>query len=880
MNCDDDKISFLSSLDDDSLIQYVEHISQNGTTTYANDDAGNMDLNKNTNDDDLSKKQNPKRKNYTRGDYFRDKRAKQAKQDKILLNNNKDKLKIFENCTIYINGHTNPDRLKLHELIVIHGGKFLHFLSAKGSATHIVASKLPLKKKLEYANYKVVNPDWIMNSINAGKLLPWQEYSLVSDVNFGQSKLKLKNLEIKNGDTSSVINCNDPSFIENYFKNSRLHHLSTWKSELRSNFVQDLLSSNTRRKIQKEDTLKIFHVDFDCFFATVAALSVTDMAIDINKDAILVCHGSKNSDIASCNYVARNLGIKNGMWVSRAEKLCPKGMKLICLPYNFEQIELKSKIFYNVLKELELFQLILPISIDEAICVISNPDPFIDLNGVCETIRNLVHQETGGCTVSIGCAESLILARLALRLGKPDGYYVVNSNSDIANNVEFWKKFKITDLPGFGNATLNKLDEQFNIKDQNSLYNLQQLVINNDLKNILGNKTSEKLNLALKGLDDNESTKMIYDPDEVFKRKSLSMEINWGIRFENIGQVDVFIDRCAKYLVDKLINMNSKIDQVTLKISRKAKSAPENPLKYMGMGLCDSFSKNSKLGLPTSDIGIIATEVKSLFRMLSCPPTELRGVSIQFNKLIDTNDVDYRLKLPFKKIIVDDTFNKIPEKLKPTIRKELNKREIAIFSSRTGSLQPKKQIDKKFSPTKEEEKFIQELPTQIRKEVIHDLTIIKKAKHSKLDDVKESARKRENNFRQSKFHFQGKDSIFKQISFQGETSFKKISKLVTNWINATLNDAGPHVKDVKLFEKYLIKLANTNRIHMVLSLVELVSNQLNLNSTNETLNVYNNSVETGFQQWEQVLLNRMIPILNKNKHTFQTERKLNIEFNI
>lgn len=34
----------------------------------------------------------------------------------------------------------------------------------------------------------------------------------------------------------------------------------------------------------------------------------------------------------------------------------------------------------------------------------------------------------------------------------------------------------------------------------------------------------------------------------------------------------------------------------------------------------------------------------------------------------------------------------------------------------------------------------------------------------------------------------------------------------------------------------------------------------------------------GFQEWEIILLKRIIPLLNQNKHTFQTERKLDIEF--
>ena len=79
--------------------------------------------------------------------------------------------------------------------------------------------------------------------------------------------------------------------------------------------------------------------------------------LDLSKHPIAVSHGGKTSDIASCNYVARKYGVKNGMWLMQATKLCPD---LILLPYEFESYEKFSSEFYNYLltsKFLILFSL-------------------------------------------------------------------------------------------------------------------------------------------------------------------------------------------------------------------------------------------------------------------------------------------------------------------------------------------------------------------------------------------------------------------------------------------------------------------------------------------------------------------------------------------
>jgi DNA repair protein REV1 len=152
-------------------------------------------------------------------------------------------------------------------------------------------------------------------------------------------------------------------FIEGYYKNSRLHHLSTWKAELkhlvqeaqeRAQFASsksgqttkvgsdfragdggDKLSMRGTELIMKSPTSKskrkgkakaveddervIMHCDFDCFFVAAGLVSRPEL----KGKPVVVCHsqgnqggGSSTSEIASSSYEARKFGIKNGMrWV-------------------------------------------------------------------------------------------------------------------------------------------------------------------------------------------------------------------------------------------------------------------------------------------------------------------------------------------------------------------------------------------------------------------------------------------------------------------------------------------------------------------------------------------------------------------------------------
>ena len=449
-----------------------------------------------------------------------------------------------------------------------------------------------------------------------------------------------------------VLDARHPDFLPNFFANSRLHHLSVWKADLRLKFLRRIVKERLHEStslfenpfIDPGEKKVIMHIDFDCFFATASCLKRPDL--DMNKQPIAVSHGGKTSDIASCNYVARKHGVKNGMWLIQATKLCPD---LILLPYEFESYEKFSTEFYNYLLTSKFFDSIFPVLIDEVLvdatsyCHSGVGDSVSLVNELATRIRKDVFRLTN-CPVSIGASTNVLLAKLALKKAKPNGQFYLFDDTE-----KFLQSIYIKDLPGFGRGILEKLDSEVQsskprIKDVISIPK-QRLV------QLLGEKTGTKLFEYARGIDQTSIEIDANNPEAVLGRKSVSVDVNFGIRFDTVEELDEFLMRLSRELYQRLVSLGICGSSLTLKLAKRAEGARVNPPKFLGMGLCDFVNKSSKLGVPTNDWGIIGNEVKVLYRMVNIPVKELRGIAITISKLVHAESVksSKQMRLPFKK---------------------------------------------------------------------------------------------------------------------------------------------------------------------------------------------------------------------------------------
>jgi DNA polymerase IV (DinB-like DNA polymerase) len=153
----------------------------------------------------------------------------------------------------------------------------------------------------------------------------------------------------------------------------------------------------------------------------------------------------------SCSYEARKFGVRSGMPISQAYKLCPQG---VYVPPDFELYGETSDQAMEVLRKFaDKFE---QTSIDEA---------YIDASDRCKTYDEAVVlardvksalKTTVGLTVSVGIAPNKSVAKIASDLKKPDGLTVVRPDEVGA----FLEPLPVSKISGVGKKTTEYLEQQ------------------------------------------------------------------------------------------------------------------------------------------------------------------------------------------------------------------------------------------------------------------------------------------------------------------------------------------------------------------------------------------------------------------------------------
>lgn len=423
--------------------------------------------------------------------------------------------------------------------------------------------------------------------------------------------------------------CQNPNFLQKFYAESRLHHLSTWKAELKSSMQKLAVEkglSERKSKAKPGSRKYIMHVDFDSFFCAVSLKSYPDFV----TLPTVVAHGSgSSSEIASCNYPAREFGIKNGMWMKRAMEMCPD---LKVIPYDFPAYENASRLFYEAI--MEVGGVVQSVSIDEALIDATD----VVLNGLGsqgttidessirseqETAEDLALnlrkkiKEKTGCEVSVGIGSNILHAKVALRCAKPAGQYLMKPEKVL----DVIGELKVDQLPGVSYNLRSKLEEA-NI----TLVKHIRETTKEKLVALLGPKTGEKLMDYARGIDHAE-----VGPQP--PRKSVSAEVSWGIRFIHQAEAEEFLVNLCRELEKRLLNEQVKGTNLTVKIMRRALDAPLDPAKHLGHGKCDTFNKSVTFGVATNNYEIIGKEAVSVLRSFRFNVGDLRGLGVQMTKL-------------------------------------------------------------------------------------------------------------------------------------------------------------------------------------------------------------------------------------------------------
>lgn len=442
------------------------------------------------------------------------------------------------------------------------------------------------------------------------------EIGLINEL-VAQSHPPSRNSDQRSSDSGRTNSTRDgpAKFVRHFFAKSRLHHIGSWRTTFQqkaAEFQAKYTGGRMKRESPASPHRVILHVDMDCFFVAVA---VRDRP-DLEGAPIAVAHSGNagSSEISSCNYLARDKGVRAGMFMQTAKELCPA---LVVLPYDFSAIEKVSFQIYDIF--FSHTPHVQAISCDEAFLEFDR-----STNGLekAKQLREQIFAQTR-CAASVGVSFNILLAKMASKKAKPNGIFQIATPDDAK---AFMLTLKIRDLPGVGRQ-MGHTFEVLGVEDVQQLRALSR----SELLQHFGKSSSEMLYNYARGIDERplsiEANAM---------RKSVSTVVNFGIRFDTWADATEFLSALSEELSSRLRSLKVRTKCLTLLIKKRQEGQPIEPIKYMGHGICDNYSKSHVLPSPTDDHQTIGAICIELLRQFRFPCEDLRGVGIQATKLVSS----------------------------------------------------------------------------------------------------------------------------------------------------------------------------------------------------------------------------------------------------
>jgi len=193
---------------------------------------------------------------------------------------------------------------------------------------------------------------------------------------------------------------------------------------------------------------RILQVDADAFYVQVARLTDPEGA---GRAELLLVGGSPKGRgvVTSASYGARRFGVRSGMAMAQAVRLCPEAL-VVGVPRRATSERSRA-----IVAVLERFTPVVePASIDEMYLDLSGTEGlyhYEPLEATARRIREAVLRETA-ITVSIGGGTSRLIAKLAAGRAKPHhtpeaaGVLIVPPGAE----QEFLRTCDLSDIPGVG----------------------------------------------------------------------------------------------------------------------------------------------------------------------------------------------------------------------------------------------------------------------------------------------------------------------------------------------------------------------------------------------------------------------------------------------
>lgn len=248
-----------------------------------------------------------------------------------------------------------------------------------------------------------------------------------------------------------------------------------------------------------EKQQKIIHIDMDCFYA---AIEIRDNPALKDKPVAVGGSSDRRGVLCTCNYLAREYGVRSAMATATAYRHCKD---LILLPVDMPKYREVAKRIHRIFHEYT--DLVEPLALDEAYLDVSHSAAH---QGSASLIAKAIREkilDTEQLTASAGVAPNKFLAKIASGWKKPNALFVIRPHEV----EDFVQQLKVDELWGVGKVTAEKL-HRLQLK---TCLDLQKLSLVELTQNF--GKLGRSLYHQCRGLDSRR-----VEPNR--ERKSLSIE--------------------------------------------------------------------------------------------------------------------------------------------------------------------------------------------------------------------------------------------------------------------------------------------------------------------------------------------------------------------
>jgi len=167
----------------------------------------------------------------------------------------------------------------------------------------------------------------------------------------------------------------------------------------------------------------VLHADMDAFYASIEQRDHPEL----RGKPVIVGGAEPRGVVSAASYEARRFGVRSAMPGFEAKRLCPEGIFVSPNMSRYAGVSAEvHRVFEQFTPEIE------PLALDEAFLDVSGSlGLFGEAAALGRELKSRVASVTG-LVVSVGIASNKLVAKIACRLGKPDGLRVVEPGKEAA----------------------------------------------------------------------------------------------------------------------------------------------------------------------------------------------------------------------------------------------------------------------------------------------------------------------------------------------------------------------------------------------------------------------------------------------------------------